>query len=102
MMRYRDHLAEAARLAVLQILSEAGEYRHNEHVLHAALGAAGIALSADALRGHLAWLEEQGLVAVECVVGLRLARLTERGADAAAGRARCPGVARPRPGGGGR
>ena len=102
---YAAMFAAAVRLAVLQVLAEAGEYRHNEHVIRSALEVFGIAPSADALRGHLAWLDEQGLVAVEYVVaprdgdpGLCAARLTERGADVAAGRARVPGVARPRPG----
>ncbi len=102
---YAAMFAETARLAVLQVLAEAAEYRHNEHVIHSALEVLGIAPSADALRAHLAWLDEQGLIAVEYVVaprdgdpGLRAARLTERGGDAAAGRARVPGVARQRPG----
>lgn len=104
---YAALLAETARLAVLQVLAEAAEYRHNEHVIRGALEELGLAPSADALRAHLAWLEEQGLVAVECLAAprgggsglLRIARLTERGSDVAAGRARVPGVARPRPGG---
>ena len=102
---YAALLAETARLAVLQVLAEAAEYRHNEHLIRGALEELGLTPSADALRAHLAWLEEQGLVAVECLAaprggsGLRIARLTERGADVAAGRARVPGVARPRPGG---
>ncbi len=101
---YAAMLAAAARLAVLQTLAEAAEYRHNEHVIHSALEVFGIAPAADALRAHLAWLDEQGLIEVEYVVaprggdpGLRTARLTERGADVAAGRARVSGVARPRP-----
>lgn len=103
---YAALLAETARLAVLQVLAEAAEYRHNEHVIRGALEALGLSPSADALRAHLAWLEQQGLVAVECLApprgggpDLRIGRLTERGADVAAGRARVPGVARPRPGG---
>lgn len=103
---YAALLAETACLAVLQVLAEAAEYRHNEHVIRGALEELGLAPSADALRAHLAWLEEQGLVAVECLAAprgggseLRIARLTERGSDVAAGRARVPGVARPRPGG---
>jgi hypothetical protein len=57
----------------------------------------GVAASADQVRGDLAWLEEQGLVAVRSVENLTLAKATVRGLDVATGRATVPGVARPLP-----
>lgn len=86
------------RLAILQLLAEDAGYAHNDAVLQAGLAALGHAVSADALRGQLAWLAEQDLVTVREVGELQVARLTRRGADAAAGRAAVPGVARPGPG----
>ena len=49
------------------------------------------------MRGHLAWLDEQGLI-VLAAGDIQIATLTLRGEDAATGSARIPGVARPRPG----
>ena len=96
-MRFSDFARERRRLSALQLLAEAPEYSHNDAVLRAGLSAVGHPVSADALRADLAWLAEQGLAAVEAVGEVRVVRLTERGEDVAAGRARCPGVARPRP-----
>ncbi len=96
-MSFADHLAADARLCILQSLEADSGYDLNEHVLAAALEALGHGLSHDRLRSELAWLEEQGLIKVSDVGGVHVARLTERGADCALGRARIPGVARPRP-----
>lgn len=96
-MSYADHVAADARLRILQSLEADPGYDLNEHVLAAALAALGHDVSRDRLRGDLAWLAEQGLVTVAEVGGLQVARLTARGADVALGRARVPGVARPRP-----
>jgi DNA-binding GntR family transcriptional regulator len=96
-MSFADHVAADARLCILQSLEADPGYDLNEHVLAAALDALGHSLSRDRLRGELAWLEEQGLATVTDVSGVHVARLTARGADAALGRARIPGVARPRP-----
>lgn len=98
MSPFPDFVRERRRLAVLELLAEAPGYSHNDAVLRSALAACGLPVSADALRGDLAWLAEQGLVGVEEIGGVRVARLRERGEDVAAGRAECPGVARPRPG----
>lgn len=87
------------RLAILQLLAEDAAYAHNDAVLQAGLAALGHTVSGDALRTQLAWLAEQGLVTVREVGELQVARLTRRGADAAAGRAEVPGVARPGPDG---
>ena len=98
-MSYRTLIAEYLRLAILQVLEQDPEYAHNETVLQSALSALGHGVSADRVRSELAWLSEQGLLVVSDVYGLQVAKLTRRGADAARGRARVPGVARTRPGG---
>jgi hypothetical protein len=96
-MSYADIVVADQRLCLLAALAEAPAYAHNEHVLKRALEALGHAISSDRLHGHLAWLAEQDLIQIEPVAGVRIARLTQRGEDAAAGRATVPGVARPRP-----
>ncbi len=98
-MSYRVLLDEHLRLAILQLLEQDADYAHNEIVLQGALEQLGHGVSFDRLRSELAWLGEQGLLVVTDVVGLQLAKLTRRGSDAAGGRTRVPGVARPRPGG---
>lgn len=99
MSPFPDFVRERRRLDILDLLAEAPGYSHNDAVLRSALAAVGHAVSADALRAELAWLAEQGLVEVSAVGEVRVARLRERGDDVAAGRAECPGVARPRPAG---
>lgn len=96
-MNFAEHMAADVRLCILQSLEADPGYDLNEHVLAAALQALGHGLSRDRLRGELAWLTEQGLATVADVSGVHVARLTARGADCALGRARIPGVARPRP-----
>ena len=98
-MSYSELIAEHIRLAILQVLEQDAQYAHNETVLQAALSAVGHGVSADRLRSELAWLAEQGLLAVSDVGGLQVAKLTRRGGDVVLGRTQIPGVARPRPGG---
>ena len=86
------------RLMILRLLAEAPDYRANTYLLASALSSMGHAVGADRQRTDLAWLDEQGLVARETVGGIAIARLSERGADVAAGRAVTPGVRRPTPG----
>lgn len=97
-MSYADIVAEDQRLAILQVLEQDPDYSHNEHVVGRLLAAVGHAVSSDRLHGHLAWLEEMQLLQLTEVAGVKVAKLTRRGEDAALGRARVPGVARPRPG----
>ena len=99
MTSFRKFATEHLRLAVLQILAADADYAHNELVLSSALEQLGHGVSRDNLRTELAWLAEQGLVSIEDVSGIRVARLLSRGQDVARGVARVPGVARPRPGG---
>ena len=96
-MSYKSIITADMRLAILRLLEQDTDYAHNEYVLQRALEQLGHSISADRLRTELRWLEEQQLITIDggsvCV-----AKLTSRGVDAALGRARIDGIARPRPG----
>lgn len=97
MSKYADFLSADRRLVILRILHEMPTYRANSSVLHSVLDQWGHEPSRDQVKGELRWLQEQGLVTIEDVAGgaVLLARLTERGVDVQAGRARVDGVKRP-------
>jgi len=97
-MNFAQLLSEDRRLVILRLLSAAPEYTLNAFVLRPGLEAVGHSISADQLATELAWLAEQGLVDLEAVVNVAVARLTSRGADVASGRVVTPGVKRPEPG----
>lgn len=98
-MSYSDLVSADLRLCILRVLHEDVDYAHNEAVLQSALALIGHNISADRLRTELRWLEEQLLITIVDVANtVWVAKLTNRGEDAALGRARAPGVARPRPG----
>ena len=98
MSSYNEHFAKHLRLTVLRLLAEVGEYRLNASIITDAVTAHGLSASRAQVRTELAWLAEQGLVTTtEPAAGLVIATLTERGLDAAAGRASVPGVQRPAP-----
>ena len=98
-MTYADDVSADRRLVILRLLSEDPGYSHNDRVLQTALARIGHAVSRDAVRSDMAWLAEQGLATVEVIENeVHVAKLTERGADVAAGRATVPGVKRPSPG----
>lgn len=85
------------RLTILKLLEQSDDYSANEYLLQSALGGFGHNCSSDTVRAELAWLAEQGLAHLDETGGVDVARLTRRGHDAASGRARVPGVKRPRP-----
>ncbi len=99
MIPFDAALAADRRLIILQALDEAAGYRLRETVLGSAVEALGAAASRDRLRADLVWLAEQGLIELDQSADVWLARITARGLDVAQGRADCPGVARPLPGG---
>lgn len=90
-------IQEDMRLVVLRVLAEDADYSHNEYVLREALRVCGHSVSQDRLLVELAWLDEQGLVAIADTVGVTVAKLTARGLDVARGAAVVPGVKRPEP-----
>jgi Fe2+ or Zn2+ uptake regulation protein len=97
MSDFNTKITEAIRLAILQALAEDQGYSHNQNILQMILGSIGHQVSSDRVRTELRWLEEQGLVTIEDVSGVLVAKITQRGLDAAQGSARIDGVARPRP-----
>lgn len=88
---------EDRRLAILRFLSEDKGYSLNTAMLQEALRAIGHNVSRDEVETQAAWLTEQGLVEVEKVGPVTVAKLTPRGLDCASGAACVPGVKRPGP-----
>lgn len=85
------------RIAVLRLLDGAPGYQANDSVIVQAVQAMALACTRDQLRGHLAWLEEMRLIRLADLGGLKVAELTERGADVANGRSTVAGVQKPSP-----
>lgn len=96
--QYAEAVTADIRYTALRALSTDPDYSHNEGVIQSALRALGHAVSRDRVRTELSWMAEQGLITVDTVSGVMVARLTDRGADCAAGLTHIPGVRRPRPG----
>lgn len=100
-MSYADYHGEHIRLSTLRLLNGQGGYTANDSVLCQGVNQYGLACTRDQMRGHLRWLEEQGLLTIEEVGSgkpILVARLTERGQEVATGAAAHPGVQRPSPG----
>ena len=97
-MRFEQLVRQDCRLRTLQILANTPGYGLNARIIKTALGQLNHTPSTDLLNNDLNWLEEQGLVTLTEVSGLKVATLTERGADVAAGRSKIDGIAAPGPG----
>lgn len=95
-MDFSEFLRRDVRLVILRLLAEMPAYSANSSVLTMALERFGHAVSRDFVRSELTWLKEQGLVTIDDLETVLVARLTERGQDVAAARVMVPGVARPR------
>jgi len=96
-MDLSQRLQEDRRLVILRILTESAGYTANDSCIDDELDAIGHKVSRDVVRGDMAWLQEQGLIRLDSVLGTQVATITERGIDVAEGQARHPGVKRPRP-----
>lgn len=95
MSKYADYLRQDQRLVLLRVLHEMPTYTANSSVLYNLLSEYGHAPSRDQVKTELLWLAEQGLVSINDVGGVLIAKLTERGSDVSTGRAVVPGVKRP-------
>lgn len=95
MSQFANYIREDQRLVILRVLASMPSYTANSSVLHGALGQVGHNPSRDQVKTEIQWLAEQGLVTVEEVFDLLVARITERGADVAAARVVVPGVKKP-------
>lgn len=94
---FEAHLREDRRGAILRILLDQAGYGANDGVLQIALERVGHRVSIDAIRADVAWLSEQGLASYVEERTCWVASISQRGEDVAAGRAKVPGVRRPRP-----
>lgn len=96
-MSYLEHLMQHARLAILRFLAAAPSYSGNESLLTDAVNSVGVVVTRDQVKTAIGWLAEQGLVTVEELHGLTIAKATQRGIEVAEGRAIVAGVKRPSP-----
>ncbi len=87
---------EDQRLVILRVLVQANNDA-NESIIQDCLAVYGHKISRDAVRTHLSWLNEQGLLKINDVGGLFVAHITRRGYDVAEGLSVVPGVKKPRP-----
>jgi hypothetical protein len=98
MSDFHEHMRADRRLVLLRVLLQSPAYTGNEYMLQQMAEQLGHVVSADQIRTDLAWLAEQGLLALETVQGVQIARLLGRGEDVARGRVEVPGVKKPRAG----
>lgn len=96
-MALKEMLQKDRRLVVLRILSESAGYTANDSIIDTSLDLYGHKVSRDVVKAELAWLEEQGLIALEELSGTLVATITQRGLDVANGQATNPGVKKPMP-----
>lgn len=97
MTDFNDIIDRSLRLALLRLLHEMPGYSANSAVLHTAAQSLGFHISRDKVATTLDWLREQGLLTLERLAGVTVAKLTARGADVATGLAVVTGVDRPSP-----
>ena len=95
-LSFRDLATKDIRLVILRSILDDG-LSLNESMLQDVLAAYGHEVSRDRVRTEMRWLEEQGLVSIDDVAGILVARITGRGMDVACGRSVVEGVKRPRP-----
>lgn len=87
--------ADIRRKILSQCLCQQTDYKENEHIIKAILNEYGHAVSTDQVRTHLEYLREQTLIEItEISQNLWVAKLTQRGLDAAEGRINIHGIAR--------
>lgn len=97
-MSYLDKMREAWRLELLKLLASMPGYEAGQYFLYTCMAGGELPPpSSDQVATELAWLADQGLITLKDSVGLSTAAIVQRGLDVAEGRARVPGVARPRP-----
>lgn len=95
--RFAAVLREHWRLTILRALAEMPSQGSNESTLTAFVCLFHPGTTRDQVRTEMQWLGEQGLLRVETIEDLMIARITKRGCDIASGAGMQPGVARPSP-----
>lgn len=93
----KELLQKDRRLVILRVLLDSPGYSANDSLLNSALGTLGHKVSRDLIQTEMYYLEEQGLIKIEEVLGVIVANATSRGIDVATGQALHHGVNRPRP-----
>lgn len=96
-LSYKEFLTMDIRLCILKALQQDPGYSCNEAVLQSILEMFGHKISRDKVRTELDWLAEQGMITLTHAMDIKVANLTLRGDDVAAGRAFASGVKRPLP-----
>ncbi len=95
---FSDIVTEDRRLVILRILEESAGYESNNSMVSILAREVGHAeASGDLIRTDFAWLQEQGMVTLEEIVNVQIAKLTQRGLETAQGIITTPGVKRPSP-----
>jgi DNA-binding transcriptional ArsR family regulator len=95
MSSFRDDYAALARLLILKFLADDPNGSLPAMMLADALAAQKLKISRDQVTGHLEWLDEQGLVALERSA-FSTATITVRGDEVARGIVSVSGVLHPR------
>ena len=92
-MKYAEHVERDRRLVILRITAE-GNGTANDRMLVGGLAHWGIRCTLETVSQSLAWLEEHGLVKLRKVPdsNVKVAEITRRGRDVAAGMTDVPGV----------
>lgn len=88
-------LSEDQRLCLLRSLNDCGG-NANDSVLQGCLDLYGHKLTCDVIKGHLAWMKDQGVITIEDLSGCYVATLTARGYEHIEGRTTVPGIKRAR------
>ena len=93
---FKESLREDVRRVVLDLLAQAAGYDLSVAMLQIGLAQFGHRPSADQIKTELHWLAEQRYLDLETRSdSILVAKLTQRGADVAEGRAVVHGVAKP-------
>ena len=92
-MKYSEHVERDRRLVILRLTAE-GNGTCNDRMLVSGLAHWGIRCTLETVSHSLAWLEEHGLVKLRTVSdsNVKVAEITRRGRDVAAGMTDVPGV----------
>lgn len=95
-MTFANLLIEEMRLVMLRLLAEMPSYRANSSTLTTGLDSYGLSFSRDQVKSELHWLADSSHITIEADTGsVLVVKLTERGADIAAGRTKAHGIKRP-------
>lgn len=98
-MTFEERQAEDRRLQLLKALASDPDYEINHYVLLGLLADASYRVSMDKLKADIAWLADVELITAESLPGgMIVARIRDRGLDAANGVIIVPGVRHPLPG----